>query len=235
MNRTLESIAQALFKEWFINFRFPGHKKVEMVDSEMGRVPEGWEVKSLEEIANISIGRTPPRKEKKWFSTDPKDIKWMSIKDLGNCEVYIIDTKEYLTAEAVEHFNVPVIPQNTVVVSFKLTVGRIAITTEAMLSNEAIAHIKLKENNLNPEYIYLFLKNYDFSGLGSTSSIATAVNSKSIKQISILVPNKAILKMFFDKISSIFKAILSNNRQNAGLSQVRDSLLPRLMSGKVWV
>ena len=122
-NKTLEAIGEAFFRQWFIE------------DGEGDR-----EICLLKECVDIGIGRTPPRKEHQWFSENPEDIKWISIKDLGNDGVYILKTAEYLTQEAIEQFKIPIIPKNTVVLSFKMTVGRVAITTDAMLSNEAIAH-----------------------------------------------------------------------------------------------
>ena len=241
-NETLEQIAQTLFKHWFIDFEFPNadgkpYKSSggAMSPSELGYIPEGWRVGDLGECTDISIGRTPPRKEVEWFSINSKDIKWISIRDMGDCGVYIVNTSEYLTQEAVDKFNIPVIPDNTVILSFKLTVGRVAITTEEMLSNEAIAHIKLIENYLNTEYIYLFLKQYNFSFLGSTSSIATAVNSKSIKSISILIPSKQVVVDFKKNIASIFKKIKLNEKQLKTLTKTRDALLPKLMSGQLRV
>ena len=241
-NETLEQIAQTLFKHWFIDFEFPNadgnpYKSSggAMSPSELGDIPEGWRVGDLGEFTDISIGRTPPRKEVEWFSTNSKDIKWISIRDMGDCGVYIVNTSEYLTQEAVDKFNIPVIPDNTVILSFKLTVGRVAITTEEMLSNEAIAHIKLIENYLNTEYIYLFLKQYNFSFLGSTSSIATAVNSKSIKSISILIPSKQVVVDFQKNIASVFKKIKLNEKQIQTLTKTRDALLPKLMSGQLRV
>lgn len=241
-NETLEAIAQILFKHWFIDFEFPNadgkpYKSSggAMVTSELGEIPEGWYIGSLGEFTDISIGRTPPRREVEWFSTKPEDIKWVSIRDMGDCGVYIVNTSEYLTQEAVDKFNIPVIPENTVILSFKLTVGRLAITTEGMLSNEAIAHIKLIDNYLNTEYIYLFLKQYNFSFLGSTSSIATAVNSKSIKSISILIPSEHFVVNFQKSVSSIFRKIKSNTKQIETLTKTRDTLLPKLMSGQLRV
>lgn len=193
-NETLEAIAQTLFKHWFVDFEFPNadgkpYKSSGgvMEPSELGEIPAGWRVSTLGDEFDIAIGRTPPRKESEWFSIDIKDVKWASIKDMGSCGTYIFQTSEYLTREAVEQFNIPVIPANTVILSFKLTVGRVAITPEAMLSNEAIAHIKTSTDSPPTEYIYLFLSQFNFDKLGSTSSIATAVNSKSIKELEIVV------------------------------------------------
>lgn len=155
---------------------------------------------------------------------------------MGNSGTYIFDTSEYLTKEAVKKFNVPVIPDNTVVLSFKLTVGRVAITTEKMLSNEAIAHfIPKKSTYLTPEYIFLFLKNFEYDSLGNTSSIATAVNSQTIKGINILVPDIEITNNFSSSVVALFKRIKTNQEEIKTLSQIRDSLLPKLMSGEIEV
>jgi type I restriction enzyme S subunit len=242
INQELENLAQTLFKQWFIDFEFPNQNGDpykssggEMVDSELGEIPKGWEVKSLDEISNITIGRTPPRKEHQWFSENPKDVKWISIRDMGNCSTYILNTSEYLTEEAVSKFNVPIIEKNTVIISFKLTVGRISISTERMLSNEAIAHLNFFDKNIYPEFIYLYLKQFDFDSLGSTSSIATAVNSKAIKALKFIYPNAQLLGSFQEQVSLIFKQILNTTKENQELTNLRDTLLPKLISGELEV
>ncbi len=242
-NETLEEMAKAIFHEWFVEFNFPDKNGKpykasggKMIQSELGEIPEGWEVKPASAIADISIGRTPPRKETEWFSLSPKDIKWVSIKDMGGAGVYLKNTSEYLTREAVEQFSIPVIPANTVIVSFKLTVGRVAITTEEMLSNEAIAHFVQKNRNETPtEYIYLWLKNFAFGTLGSTSSIANATNSQAIKQIPFLVPETSVMEAFSPFTSALFGRISANTTSIESLSVIRDTLLPKLMSGEVRV
>jgi len=217
MNKTLEKIGQALFKHYFIDN--PDRKN--------------WETKMLSEIASITIGRTPPRKESQWFSTNPSDQKWISIKDMGNAGVFITDTSEYLTKEAVEKFRVPIIPKDTVIISFKLTMGRVTITDEEMVSNEAIAHIKLNADQLSREYVYFFLKNFDYDSLGSTSSIATAANSEAIRKIKITIPDDVAVRTFGLQIKPIFLQILNLTKQGRSLTQLRDSLLPRLIDGRV--
>ena len=242
-NKTLEATAQAIFKEWFVNFNFPDadgkpykDSGGKMVESELGEIPEGWRVGKLGDEFDITIGRTPPRLETEWFSDMPTGKKWISIKDLGNSEMYISNTSEYLTEEAIEKFNVPIIPPNTTILSFKMTVGKLAITTEEMLSNEAIAHFKIKEiSNLDTEYIYLFLKSLDFNSLGSTSSIVTAINSTMIKALEVVVPEGQIFQKFNSVIRPIFGKLKNNNFQIQSLSTLRDTLLPKLMKGEVRV
>ena len=103
-----------------------------------------------DEYFDISIGKTPPRKEPQWFSTNPQDVTWVSISDMGTCGLYINSSSEQLTREAIDRHNVKIVPDNTVLLSFKLTVGRIAITDGEITTNEAIAHFKTdKKKSMN--------------------------------------------------------------------------------------
>lgn len=155
---------------------------------------------------------------------------------MGNDGAYIFNTAEYLTRDAVRRFNVPVIPKNTVVLSFKMTVGRVAITTDDMLSNEAIAHFKFNpETPFTVEYLYLYLKNFKYDALGSTSSIVTAINSAMIKDMEIQIPDPSLMQQFDIIVKNQFKKIRENQVQIGSLEKLRDTLLPKLMSGEVRV
>lgn len=186
-----------------------------------------------DEYFDISIGKTPPRKEAEWFKTVQVDnIVWVSIADMGNCGLFIADSSEYLSPAAVKKFNVAIVPDNTVLLSFKLTVGRIAITDGWMTTNEAIAHFKTQNKFIN-EYLYCYLKSYNFQTLGSTSSIATAVNSKIIKAMPFVVPTDDELAVFHNFAAPIFEKIKACQHENVQLTRLRDSLLPKLMSGEI--
>ena len=190
------------------------------------------EYKQADEIANITIGKTPPRSKRECFTYNEDDIKWLSISDLGKCGMYAWNTSEKLTEDAVNKYNVKVIPENTIVLSFKLTIGRIAITANKMATNEAIAQFNLIDNDMI-YYLYSYLKNFDYSKLGNTSSIATAVNSKIIKAMPIGVPDKTMILEFNNKVKPLFEKIKLNEAQNETLTQLRDTLLPRLMNGEI--
>lgn len=181
---------------------------------------------------DISIGKTPPRKEQWWFTSNTSDIRWVSISDMGNCGTYISNSSEYLTQDAVDKFNVVVVPDNTVILSFKLTVGRLAITDGDLTTNEAIAHFKTDNKAINP-YLYFYLRNYKYETLGSTSSIATAVNSKIIKNMPFLLPHEAELYKFNELALPLMEKIKLLEHENKNLGQLRDSLLPKLMSGEI--
>ena len=185
-----------------------------------------------EEYFDVAIGKTPPRKEQQWFTSNPSDVTWVSISDMGSCGTYISRSSEQLTHDAVDKFNIKVIPSNTVLLSFKLTVGRIAITHGEMTTNEAIAHFKTDKPYIN-EYLYCYLKDFNYQTMGSTSSIATAVNSKIIKAMPFIIPADDEVSRFHSVAGPMFEQILNNQLENDSLAGMRDTLLPKLMSGEL--
>ena len=215
INKNLQAQAQAIYREMFVN-----------------TVNDQRQTCRAEEYFDIAIGKTPPRKEHQWFTTDPSDVTWVSISDMGSCGTFICRSSEQLTQEAIDKFNVRVIPSNTVLLSFKLTVGRIAITYGAMTTNEAIAHFKTDKAFIN-EYLYCYLKDFNYQTMGSTSSIATAVNSKIIKAMPFVIPTDDEISRFHTVVGPMFKQILNNQLENDSLAEMRDALLPRLMSGEL--
>lgn len=250
INKTLEQMAQAIFKSWFIDFepvraRMAGRQPEgmgvaaalfpdELIDSEIGQIPNGWSYRKASDVVDLSIGKTPPRKEPEWFSESVNDVKWVSIRDMGSSGIYVLSTSERLTEEAVEKFNVRRVKDNTVILSFKLTVGRVAITVGEMLTNEAIAHFNVRGGApLCSEYLYLYLLGFNYSSLGSTSSIATAVNSATIKNMPILCASESVVLAFRHVVEPFFEKIKLLEQQNTLLSDARDVLLPRLLSGEL--
>ncbi|EPK1577565.1 restriction endonuclease subunit S [Proteus mirabilis] len=216
-NKTLESMAETLFRQWFVE-----------------EAQDDWDVYSLEEVSTISIGRTPPRKNKHLFSSDINDVKWLSIKDMGKSGIYRMYTEEYLPKSTIESFKIPIIPTNTVVLSFKMTVGRVGITHEEMVSNEAIAQFNIKKI-ISTEFLYCFLKQYNYDSLGTTSSIVTSINTGLIKSIQFSIPNDTKVAEFTQRTKPFFEKVKKNQMEIQTLEKLRDTLLPKLMSGEVRV
>ncbi len=272
MNATLESMAQAMFKSWFVDFdpvidnalaagnpipeplkaRAENRKRLGdqrktlpqeiqqqfpdcfVFTEELGWIPEGWAVKEAQEIATITIGKTPPRKEQQWFSVEKStNYVWVSIRDMGDAGVFIGDSSEYLTPESVARFNVKVVPKGSVILSFKLTLGRVAIAQSELTTNEAIAHFTSPKFELSKEFIYSYLSTFEYGSLGSTSSIATAINSKIIKTMPFLVPSQSVLKGFEKATKCWFAKINGIINQSSELTNLRDTLLPKLISGQL--
>lgn len=280
INQTLEAMAQAIFKSWFVDFdpvkakiaakqegRDPlravmsaisgkadaeldtlppeQHKQLattaalfpdEMEVSELRETPKGWAIQSAESLSEVGIGKTPPRKEPQWFTDGEGDWRWVSIKDMGASGVFLQRSSEFLTADAVSRFNVRVVPDRTVLLSFKLTIGRVAITDGPMLTNEAIAHFKLPGDAvISSEYLYLYLKGFDYSTLGSTSSIADAVNSKTIREMPVMVADRELVGRFTKTVAPWFEEIRNRQNEITALSELREGLLPKLLSGEIEV
>lgn len=280
INQTLEAMAQAVFKSWFIDFdpvkakitaiaegRDPlraamsaisGKTEVELdalppeqykqlastaalfpeevEESELGEIPRGWTAQTADSLTDVGIGKTPPRKEPQWFTEYQGDWRWISIRDMGASGVFQQRSSEFLTSEAVVRFNVRVVPDRTVLLSFKLTIGRVAITDGPMVTNEAIAHFKIPRNAaISSEYLYLYLKDFDYSKLGSTSSIADAVNSKTIREIPIIVANQDLIHRFTESVTPLFEEIRNRQNEIAALGATREVILPKLLSGEIEV
>lgn len=228
--KLLEEAVQRLYKEWFIDLRFPGDENVEIVDG----VPEGWNINRADHYFKITIGKTPSRAEKQWFANSGEGTPWISISDMGEAGAFAFYSKEDLTAEAIVRHNMKVVPKGSVLVSFKLTVGRVAITGIDMCTNEAIAHFYI-DNDLDRAYTYCYLKNFEYDSLGNTSSISKAINSKIIKSMSFIMPSRDILEQFSMIVQPILNQIELKQKMIFRLTEARDRLLPKLMSGEIEV
>lgn len=227
--KLLEEAAQRLFKEWFVDLRFPGHENTKIVDG----LPEGWEKKTAQDFFIMSIGKTPPRAEKEWFTTCSNDVPWVSISDMKDV-MFVNETNEHLTKEACEKFNVKIVPKGTILLSFKLTVGRVSIADIPVCTNEAIAHFRKDGTNWR-EYTLLFLRDYHYDSLGNTSGISKAVNSTIIKNMPFVMPSADVLNDFSCIVSPLFNNIENLSSQIRLLTEARDRLLPKLMSREIEV
>ena len=218
MIEKLEATAQALYRKMF----------VDGVDKE--NLPEGWRKGKLGDVFDITIGRTPPRAEEKWFvsgTNTNESFPWVSIADMNN-GMFVTSTRERLTKESVERYKIPVVPANTVLLSFKMTVGRVTITTEETLTNEAIAHFVCQDKQNMLEFLYLFLKNVDFKTQGSTSSITEAINTSVIKHMEIILPSIDALNSFHIQMATVFKVIYLHQKENEKLTELQSLLLARM-------
>ena len=227
--KLLKEAAQRLYKEWFIDLRFPGHENTKIVDG----VPEGWEKKPALDFFEMSIGKTPPRTQKQWFTKGSNGIPWVSISDMKDT-MFVQETAEELTQDACENYNIKVIPKGTILLSFKLTVGRVAFAGADVCTNEAIAHFQ-KEGDEWKAYTLMYLRNYNYDSLGNTSGISKAVNSTIIKNMPFVMPCTAILQEFSQRVLPFIKQTENLQSQLRLLTEARDRLLPKLMSGEITV
>jgi type I restriction enzyme S subunit len=230
--KLLDEMAEQIYNEWFVQLRFPGYEHCKFING----LPEGWVKCKAESYFNIQIGKTPPREESMWFTKDSSGVKWVSIRDINNSSVFVSETSEGITMDGIDKFNMNIAKTDTVILSFKLTVGKVAIVFDDMSTNEAIAHFNILDTDkMNREYTYCYLKYFKYSKLGNTSSIGTAVNSKIVKKMPFISPTKEILDLFGSTIYPLLEVIKLLSQKNKILQETRNLLLPRLISGKLGV
>jgi type I restriction enzyme S subunit len=246
MNETMEAIARAIFRDWFVDFG-PTRAKMEGREPylapdlwelfpdrlEHDGVPQDWRFSTVGQRFDVKIGRTPPRKESWHFTSGDHGVPWLSIRDLGERGVFVNGASEGLTPESVANCRVPIVKVGTVLVSFKLTVGRVAIANVPMATNEAIAHLNAGEDSPSAYFTYCWMSEFDYQRLGSTSSIATAVNSKMIREMEFPRFPPELEDQFALLAEPIFERIRENTLENLTLARTRDLLLPKLMSGEI--
>ena len=247
--KNLEALAQAMFRSWFVDFE-PVHAKARgenpfgmdeetaalfpdsFEESENGLIPASWTWIEIQKLYDVAIGRTPPRKEREWFVPGGTSVSWVSIRDMGNFGLFTEKTSEDLTAEAVQKFRIPIVPQNSVLMSFKLTVGKLCIASEDLVTNEAIAHFKPSSKGIETPFCYFALKSMNMKNLESTSSIGVATNSQYVKKIPILYSSIEVINKFHHHIGPIMERIFVTSKNTKSMINLREALLSDLISGK---
>lgn len=163
---------------------------------------------TLEELFDLQMGKTPSRNNPEYWNTE--DNKWIAIGDLSKCGKYITDTKEFLSEQAVIDSGISLIPENTVVMSFKLSIGKTAITKEPMYSNEAIMSFRDKGAvELIPEYVYYLFKAKNWDEGTNKAVMGKTLNKATLSKVKIHVcdveEQREIVEIL-DKVSSLIDA-----------------------------
>lgn len=226
--KLLEEAAQRLYKEWFVDLRFPGHENTPIIDS----VPEGWKKQKISEFGDIITGKTPSTSKEQYYGGS---IPFVKIPDMHGC-VYPITTESTLTTEGANTQRNKFIPKNGIMVSCIATVGLVNIAIEHCQTNQQINSIILN-NGQDLYYVYSTMKRLKtlLEGVGSNGATMTNVNKAKFGNLEVLYPTEELCKSYFDFCDPVFKKIYSLSVSNNKLIQARDRLLPKLMSGELEV
>lgn len=229
VNATLEGISQAVFKEWFIDFHFP-NATGEMVESELGMIPNGWQVGRLEDIVEVKGGTTPSTKEEKYWNGE---YHFVTPKDLSNLSSpVLLNTERKITKDGVSQISSGILPVGTLLLSSRAPIGYLAITTMPISINQGFIAINAKETS-NLFMLYWLKENMETIISRANGSTFLEINKTNFREIELVVPDAKIAKLFERTVSPIFEQIKNNEQQSATLMSVRDMLLPRLMSGEI--
>lgn len=223
--RLLEQMAENLYKEWFVRFRFPGHEKVEFENG----LPKGWKVESASTVIDIMSGGTPKTERTEFYGGE---IPFYTPKD-ANDSIFVYSTITKITKEGLAHCNSQYYPANTLMITARGTVGKLNLLAVPMAMNQSCFALKFKDNK-NAYYLYFSMRN-EVAKLKKMANggVFDTIVIKTFDHIKIVVPSEKILEFFDRKISFLFVQIQNLQRQSTLLARQRDLLLPRLMSGKL--
>lgn len=227
--KLLEEFAQRLYKEWFIDFRFPGHENAKIVDG----IPEGWEKKRIVDVCTlIASGSTPSRKNSNYW--EGGNIKWVKTKELRDS--WIFDTEEYITQEGFDRSALKMYPKYTILMAIYAspTLGRLGILETECCCNQAALGLIADSKFIS--WQWLFFKLYELRD--EFNIIARGVGQQNISGIvvknkEVIVPIKLVVENFTDMVKPIFEDIKNISLQIHYLTETRDRLLPKLMSEEI--
>lgn len=241
ISKNLEQTARAIFKEWFVNFKFPGHEKVKMIDSELGKIPEGWGVKKFGELLKLKHGHGYKSEEFSDERTNRILVRMGNFKETGGLQ-FDGNTK-YLKSDVYNKKD-QLIPNDLVMVLSDITrdgriigsVGLIPDDNHIYLLNQRVAKIETEEKFKLFLFFYFNSKKFKEHCLSRADS-ATVLNLKSdhIYEIKMAVPDDNILDKFNALVLPIFRKSREIENENQKLAALRDLLLPKLMSGEIRV
>lgn len=230
INADLEEMAQAIFKNWFVDFE--PFKDGKFVDSELGMIPEGWKVGCLGDMGNIVCGKTPSKANSNYYGGD---IPFIKIPDMhGN--IFVESSEDRLTELGSLSQIKKLIPPYSLMVSCIATVGLVSINTKPSHTNQQINTV-IPHNKSALFYLYQYIKNNEelLKNMGRGGTTTLNVNTKSFSNIRLLIPSEIALEQFHRVVEGLFKKIELNLHESRTLSTLRDTLLPRLMSGELEV
>jgi type I restriction enzyme S subunit len=227
--KLLEQTARELYKEWFVRMRFPEHKTIKIVKG----LPKDWEIKELKDFGKIFTGKTPPTKVREYYGGE---IPFIKTPDLHK-SLFVFDTEENLTEKGNNTQKRSTLPKNAICVSCIGTGGIVSITTaEKSQTNQQINSLVLSDLK-QLEFLYHRITDLKetIELFGGTGATMTNLSKGKFEKLKILFPTKELIESYHHLVNPMFNQIKTLQQQNTQLRQIRNRLLPRLISGKLQV
>lgn len=246
-NQTLEEMAQAIFKSWFVDFdpvkaKMNGEQPEgmdaitaslfpEKLVSDTG-LPEGWRLSEIGDEVTVVGGGTPSKKNDDFWVDG--HIHWTSPKDLsGVQDKVLLDTASKLTEAGLKKVSSGLLPVDTVLLSSRAPVGYLALAKVPLAVNQGYIAMKC-EKDLPPEFVLQWcVHRMDEIKQRASGSTFAEISKKNFKPISVVVPSEDVLRAYQKLVKPLYDAITSNARQSEQLASLRDTLLPKLLSGEL--
>ncbi|WP_299661884.1 restriction endonuclease subunit S [uncultured Psychromonas sp.] len=250
-NQTLEEMTQAIFKSWFVDFD-PVKAKIrgeqpegmdaataalfpnKLVESELGLIPEGWDIKSIKDFGKVITGNTPPKKVEGAYSQ--AGVPFITPTDIDN-DTFVTETKRFLSESGMEVMKKNLLPEGSICITcIGSQMGKAVIAPSASISNQQINSIVTK-NSYERNFLFLNLRRRrkEIFLIGSSGSTMPIINKSTFEKLKIVSPTEYLLKVFDEAMSPLLDKIHQNSLENQTLSALRDTLLPKLLSGEIAV
>ena len=224
----LQTAASELYKEWFVRFRFPGYQTAKFENG----IPVGWKVSRLKDFGKIITGKTPPTDKEEFYGNH---LMFVKTPDMHG-KMFVQTTSEYLSETGMKYQRAQFIPENSIMVSCIGTGGVTAINAYPANTNQQINSIIL-DDIINLPWLFFTVSNMKetIEMFGNTGTTMTNLSKGKFEKLKVLKPEDGIIKNFSIIVTPIFENLKNINLQITNLTQQRDLLLPRLMSGKLEV
>nr|WP_315092449.1 restriction endonuclease subunit S [uncultured Prevotella sp.] len=227
--RLLEQMAENLYKEWFIRFRFPEHENVEMVNG----LPKGWEVKRISNVCETIGGGTPSTTNSAYWGGD---IKWVTPSDITSKKsLALLKIAGRITEEGLKKSSAKLLPPYTILMTSRASIGFFGICPDNVCTNQGFISIIPNKDNVRMYLLYTFKARKEEIISNANGSTFLEISKGRFRKMKLLVPTEDILNMFEKRTMLNFREVLHLEMQNQLLTRQRDLLLPRLMSGKLEV
>ena len=228
--KLLEEAAQRLYKEWFVDLRFPGHENTKIVDG----VPEGWRVASIADICDTVGGGTPSTKIQSYY--EKGDILWVTPTDITrNFSLALLDTEKKITPEGLKNSSANMLPAETILMTSRASVGFFGMCKYEVCTNQGFISCISKRENLQMYLLFNLKSRVEEIRQKAGGSTYLEISKTVFRELKIILPKDEVLAEYQKNVHDIFDEIYCRTEMIKSLVDMRNRLLPKLMSGEVEV
>jgi type I restriction enzyme S subunit len=227
--RILETMARSLYREWFVNFRFPGHEKVRRMPSVLGEIPEGWDTKPFTEVADVLSGGTPKTDVSEYWNGE---IPFFTPRDAPS-GFYVQSTDKHIAERGLSKCASELYPSETVFITARGTVGKVALPSVPMAMNQSCYALR-GTLGISQRFLFLMtLQQIEYLKTNTGGATFDTIVVDTFRRMVIVKPAAEIVAEFSRCTDPIFEQLNTLESQIVILRKTRDLLLPRLLSGQI--
>jgi type I restriction enzyme S subunit len=227
--KLLEEMAQRVYREWFVDFRYPGHEDVPLVESELGPIPEGWGVEAFTDLADILSGGTPRTTVAEYWDGE---IPFFTPRDAPDA-LMVNSTEKSITQAGLEHCNSQLYPPGTIFITARGTVGKVAMVALPMAMNQSCYAVCGRERVPQEFLLFTLLNQVDYLKANTGGATFDTIIVDTFRRMRSIVPPRKLIASFAAVTAPFLRMIHNLQRTTGNTRTTRDLLLPRLISGEI--